>query len=332
MPVAKWLPLSLAFYGLLAAYAAKASDLAPNVVVTIKPVHALVAAVMDGVATPALLVTGSASPHTFALRPSSARAINDADVFIRVSERLEPFTRKIVSALPASVSLVTLDDEPGIEHLAQRSGGTFEQHHHAHEAEQAEGDGSGKHDEHGDDGDHDEAAGGRDPHIWLDPENAKAIVTDVAAVLGRRYPAYAERFNANAAATVRRISVLEGDVAAKLAPARNRPFIIFHDATQYFEHRFGLEAAGSITVSPDVPPSARRLTDLRRKIKELGAVCVFAEPGFQPSLVAAVTEGTRASSGTIDAEAQLLEPGPDLYFKLLNGLAEAVSDCLKRAA
>ena len=68
--------------------------------------------------------------------------------------------------------------------------------------------------------------------------------------------------------------------------------MVFHDAYQYFEHRFGLTAVGSITVSPEVQPSAKRLTEIRRKIAALDARCVFAEPRFQPNLVNAVIEGT----------------------------------------
>lgn len=311
------LAVSAAAFGAAKAFGAEAlASNVPKVVVTTKPVHALVAAVMDGVATPALLVSGASSPHTFTLRPSSARAINEADVFIRVSERLEPFTRKIVTALPEGVTLITLDDEPGVSHLPQRSGGTFEPHHHDHG------------EEHEDHDDHDEEQGGNDPHIWLDPENAKAIADGVAAQLSKRYPEYADRFASNARQLDARISKQQSQLAAKLAVVKDRPFIIFHDATQYFEHRFGLTAAGSITLSPDIPPSARRLTDLRQKIKGIGAVCVFAEPGYQPSLVAAVTEGTLARTGTIDAEAQLLEPGTDLYFKLMEGLGDSLARCL----
>lgn len=290
----------------------------PSVVVTIKPLHALVTGVMAGAATPVLLVEGAASPHTFTLKPSAARAINDAGVFIRVSDTLEPFTRKIVTSLPAAVEVLTLIEAPGMTLLDQRHGGAFEPHHHdspllAHDAGR----------------DHDdEEAGGKDGHIWLDTENAKAIVAVVAKTLSARYPDYAPKFASNAAGLTRRLDALQAEIAANMAPARGKPFIVFHDATQYFENRFGVNAAGSITVSPDVPPSAKRLTEVRHKIASLGAVCVFSEPSFQPNLVAAVTEGSNARTGTIDAEGQLLTPGPDLYFELMRGLARNLAGCL----
>ena len=106
--------------------AAWASDL--NVVATIKPIHSIVAAVMDGVATPTLLVDGAASPHTFSLKPSDAKALAAARVVFRVSDGLEPFMGKVVKSLPKSVEVVVLEKVPGLTLHRIRSGGTFEAH------------------------------------------------------------------------------------------------------------------------------------------------------------------------------------------------------------
>jgi zinc transport system substrate-binding protein len=304
----------------VSALSAEAGE-APKVVVTIKPVHSLVMRLMAGIGTPRLIVEGSASPHTFTLRPSTARAINEADIFIRVSDALEPFTHKLVTTLPASVKVVTLAGATGVELLDQRQGGTFEKHEHEHE--QAGSAGAHDHEAHED---HDED--GKDGHIWLDPQNAKAIAADVASVLEARYPEYAPQVKANEAGLIADLDALDHELSDELKSSQGKPFIVFHDATQYFERHFGLQAAGSITVSPDVPPSAKRLTEVRSKIGSLGAVCVFTEPEFQPNLVAAVTEGTQARSGTIDVEGQLLTPGPTLYFDLMRGVSRSVSRCL----
>lgn len=297
--------------------AATAADL--KVVVTSKPVHSLTAAVMDGVGVPKLLVDGSASPHTFALKPSGAAAINAADVFIRVSGTVEPFSEKISDALPASVKLLTLADTAGLTLLDRRSGATFEAHDHD------------KHDAHADHDD-DDAHGAKDGHIWLDPENAKLMAQKIATVLSEKDAAHATVYAANAAKLAARIDALASEIAAQTKPVAGRTFIVFHDAYQYFEKRFGLQAAGSITVSPDVQPSAKRLTALRGKIGKLDAVCVFAEPLFQPKLVAAVTEGTKARAGTLDPEGISLEAGPELYFTLMRTMAANLTACLKPAA
>ncbi len=313
----------LAFWALATCLVGHAAAIETRVVVTTKPIHSLVASVMGAVASPRLLVEGSASPHTFTLKPSDARAINDAEIFIRVSDAVEPFTRKIVAALPASVTLLTLADAKGMTLLDQRKGGSFEEHGHH---------GDDKGEEHDHDHDDDEGGDVKDGHIWLAPSNARAIVESVSAALSAKFPDHATTFKANAARAIARIDALAKEIETLVTPVKDQPFILFHDSTQYFEHSFGLAAAGSITVSPDVQPSAKRLTAVRRKIATLGAACVFTEPGFQPNLVAAVTEGTKARSGAIDAEGARLTPGPELYFDLMKGVARSLADCLRPPA
>ncbi len=314
---------------LIAATAASAAD-APRVVVTTKPIHSLIANIMEGVGTPILIVDGSASPHTFTLKPSSAKAINEADIFVRVSEAVEPFSRKIVAALPAKVTLITLSESKGVQLFDQREGGTFEEHLHddaraAHSETDHKQGGSEKN---AGKTEHDHEHEAKDGHIWLDPVNAKAIVETVTAALAQRYPAAADTFRANAARLNVKLDQLTADIMTNLEPVKSRPFIIFHDATQYFEKRFGLQAAGSITISPDVQPSAKRLTAVRKKIAQLGAVCVFTEPSFQPKLVAAVIEGSTSRTGEIDAEGIGLSAGNELYFELMRRISRNLQTCL----
>jgi zinc transport system substrate-binding protein len=308
--------LFAAFLALLSASATAAE--APKVVVTSKPIHSLVSGVMQGVGTPTLLVDGSASPHTFALRPSQVRAIDAADVFFRVSEALEPFTAKIARALPDGVRLVTLADAPGVHLFNRRVGNGFEHHHH--DGGEAAEDASEHEDE-----------GPKDGHIWLDPDNAKAIVAAAADALSARDPAHAAAYRDNAARLKTELDALSREISAITAPLARKPFVVFHDAYRYFEKRFGLDAVGSITISPEVQPSAKRLSELRRKISGLHAVCVFAEPLFQPNLVAALTEGTDARPGRLDPEGMTLAPGPDLYATLMRNLASDLKACLAPA-
>jgi len=303
-----------AFAVLFAAVSGPARADAPRVVVTIKPVHALAAAVMAGVAVPALLVDGAASPHTFTLKPSAARAIMDANLLVRVSEATEPFTRRIAEALPPTVALLTLTD-PGasLVLLPRREGGIFEQYAHD------------------DDGAAPETQSRRiDGHVWLDPANAKAIADAIAAALAQLDAGNAATYERNAKGLRERLDELDRELAQQLAGARDRPIIVLHDAYQYFEKHFGLRAAGAITLDPDEQPSARRLSAVRAKIKSAGVACVLAEPGMPENLVAAVTEGTGATSVMLDPEGQKLEPGPELYFALMRGVAAGIASCSGR--
>jgi zinc transport system substrate-binding protein len=297
----------------LASSAAGAGEL--RVVVTIKPLHALVMHVMAGAGSAELLVKGAASPHAYALKPSEARAVNNADLFFRMSESVEPFTAKLVASLPRRVEVVTLQHAPGMTLLPPRTAAIFERHVHAsHER--------GKRPM-------DEAVDG---HAWLDPHNAKAMVDRIARALGSKAPAHAATFTANADALKARLDALAGELDRDLKPIADRPYIVFHDAFQYLERRYGLNVVGSISINPETPPSGKRLTELRRKIQSLGAMCVFAEPRVDMRLLDNLIEGTSARTGMLDPEGGGLDPGPDLYFVLMRKLAAALKDCLAAPA
>ncbi|AOF88536.1 zinc ABC transporter substrate-binding protein ZnuA [Sinorhizobium sp. RAC02] len=324
---------------LLAAGASAARAETPNVVVSIKPIHSLVSAIMQGVGEPGLIVEGAASPHTYSLKPSNAAALQDADVVFWVGHGLEAFLEKPLESLGGKATVVELEDAPGLEKLQFREGGPFEAHsHEGEDAHEGHSHGEDGHDhakeaeeghEHAGEAGHEGHEHGEfDMHLWLSPDNARAIAAEAAKVLSEKDPANAETYNKNLAALNDKITILDKEVAGTIAPVKEKPFIVFHDAYQYFEHHYGVHAAGSITVSPETLPGAERLTQIRDKVKTLGATCVFAEPQFEPKLVNVVIEGTAAKSGTLDPEAATLEPGPDLYFTLMKSIATSLRDCL----
>jgi len=313
---------------LLAAGTLAARAEAPDVVVSIKPIHSLVSAIMQGVGEPKLIVEGAASPHTYSLKPSNAAALQDADVIFWVGHGMEAFLEKPLETLGGEATVVELDDAPGLEKLPFREGGPFEPHVH-----EGEDDHDHAHEEHAhDEDDHDHEHGVYDMHLWLSADNARAIAAEAARVLSQEDPDNAETYGKNLAALNDRLAALDKEIAGTVAPVKDKPFIVFHDAYQYFEHRYGVHAAGSITVSPETLPGAERLTQIHDKVKSLGATCVFAEPQFEPKLVNVVIEGTPAKSGTLDPEAATLDPGPDLYFTLMKGIAGSLRDCLGGAS
>jgi zinc transport system substrate-binding protein len=285
---------------------------APKVVVTIKPLYGLVAQVMAGVASPQMLIKGAASPHVYALKPSEIAALNAADVVFRASDATEPFSSKLARTLPAQVEVVTLKDAPGVLLLERRLAAAFEpqanQHRHGHVA--------------------DGRSQNYDGHIWLDPDNAKAMVDRIAEVLSAKDASNAAVFMANATALKSKLAALSAELSEALRPLAGRPYVVAHDAFQYLERRFDLHVVGAISLSPDVPPSAKRLAELRRKIMSLGAICVFGEPQFDTRLLDSVTEGTPARTGRLDAEGSALEPDLELYFTLMRKLALDLRACL----
>ncbi len=287
---------------------------APVVATSIKPVDDLVRTVMAGVGQPLLLIPASSSPHTYALKPSERRAAEQAEVVFWIGPQVEKPLVKVFQSARPTTRIVPLAQAPGIELLPARSGGAWDQHGVA-----------GK-----DHDTHDHNRHGIDGHLWLSPANAAAILRAAARTLSDADPANARRYAANADAALQRLKILDAELAAQLAPVRDKPFFVFHDAYQYFEHSYRLSAAGSVLVSPEALSSAGRVRDLRHKIGTLGAVCVFAEPQFEPRLVQTLIEGTSARAGRLDPVGADLPAGWAGYERLLRGLAENLKECLMR--
>lgn len=294
---------------LMIALGAMARAEAPRVSTDIAPVHSLVARVMQGVGQPDLLVDAGTSPHDFSLKPSTASALAEADVIFWIGPELTPWLERAVDSLGSGSRSVTFLSAPGIEMLGRREGAAFE----------AEG--------HDDDHDHDHE--GPDPHIWLDPVNARQMLNMIAEALAEADPENAARYTENAVAGNAELQALESEIAAKLAPLRGRGFLVFHDAYHYFEDRFEFEAAGAIAPGDGAQPGPKRLAKLREMVREGGAICVFSEPQLDPKAVKVVAEGAGLKTGVLDPLGVDLTPGPDLYPRMLRGLAGALHECLK---
>ncbi|MDJ0613955.1 MAG: zinc ABC transporter substrate-binding protein [Rhizobiaceae bacterium] len=342
-----------------------------NVVASIKPVHSLVAAVMEGVGSPELIVEGAGSPHTYALKPSQAQNLENADVVFWIGHDLEAFLEKPLEAIATKATTVELLDAHDLVKLKFREGGAFDEHDHDDHAEaghddhgheehaehkhdddhkheehaehkdddhkheehaEHKHDDDHKHEEHAEGGHDDHAHGEFDPHVWLDPVNAKALVHEIEEVLVKADPDNAAKYEANANKVSNKLDGLVAEISGQLEPVKGKGFVVFHDAYQHFEKRFGLSAIGSVTVSPEVLPGAERISELREKVTDLKASCVFSEPQFEPKLVTTITEGTQAKSGVLDPLGAGIEDGPELYFTLIRNMAASFETCLAEAS
>ncbi len=268
---------------------------APKVIASIVPVHSIVASVMGDVGTPELLLSGKNSEHTATLSPQQLSDLGKADVVFMIGTGLEHKLVQISgSEAVGGKTFISLSEVAGIKTLPVRQGGTFEDHEE-HEGEEHEGEEEGE--EHDDD---DEAILKFDPHVWLDPENAKAMTNAVAADLSKVDPDNAKTYEANAAAYVASLDQTHVEISAETKPLQDKPFVVFHDAYQYFEKRFGLAAVGSISDVSASAPSAKRLNEIRSKLEETKAICVFREPQFDAKYVTVVLEGSKAKQGVLD--------------------------------
>jgi len=325
------------FGAVVALLCAAPAAAAPSVVASTKPVHSLVAGVMQGVAEARLLVTGAQSPHTYALKPSDALALEEADLVIWVGPGAAPFLTRAVGTIASPGAELRLIEVPGLTLHENRTGGVWETHGeemHASSEEPLHEEEHGHEEEHDHGHAHASETGGptTDPHVWLNPDNARLMVRAIAARLSKLDPANATAYAKNAERAEARIRQADARAADLLAPVRDRPFVVFHDAYQYFETHYRLNGIGAITLSPDRRPGPRRLMELRARIAESDAVCLFREPQFPPDLVDTVVEGTGARTGTLDPLGLALDRGPDAYPELILDLARSLADCLSEPA
>lgn len=333
----------------------------PRVATDIAPVHSLVSQVMAGVGTPDLTIPPGASPHSYAMRPSEARALAAADLVVWVGPALTPWMGEPIEALAGDALHLELEDVAGTLVLKNRAGVAFEAHDHgedhddhageedhddhadddhdAHEEhkehdDHEDNDDHEDHDEHDEDDDHadhdghNHAAGAIDPHLWLDPVNASLWLGAISDVLGQLDPENAAIYAANAAKGQAELTNLQTSIQAQLTPLQGRPFAVFHDAYHYFEARFGVEASAALSLGDGSAPSASRLAEVRDVVQSVNAVCVFTEPQFNPGLVDALADGGSIKSAPLDPLGAELTPGPALYGEVIQGLATSFTECL----
>ncbi|MEE8394022.1 MAG: zinc ABC transporter substrate-binding protein [Rhodospirillales bacterium] len=263
---------------------------------SIKPLHSLISGVMEGAGAPGLIVSGAVSPHDFALRPSDVRKLNRADIVFWIGPGLEAGLVKPLAALGEKARVIGL---ARVKFMKIRP----------------LGDGPG---------------GGVDPHLWLDPKNARAVVAVAVAELSALDPGNAGLYRDNGERLSKRLDNLDLELKLKLTPIANEPFIVHHDASGYLADAYGLNLLGFLTRDPDHPLRAGRLRELRRLVIEEKARCLFKEPGVDNRRLTPVTEGTDVVIAVLDPLGAGLEAGPDMYFNLLRANADALSQCLGR--
>lgn len=277
-----------------------------KVVATIRPLHSLVAAVMGSTGAPVLLITGGDSAHNFALKPSQARNLQNADIVFWIGPAFERTLEKSISTVAASATSVALTEYSETRILPSRrwAEGQDDDHDHGHDHEVDDG------------------------HIWLDPDNAKNAVNIISRILTSADPANSSIYTANAAELSKRLSEVSKRVGANLASVQEKPFLMYHDAFQYFEKRFGLEGGVALTGSSGAKPGAAYARNIRERLGTSGASCVIAEPGYNRNLVSAVMDMDDVPIVELDPVGSKISPGADHYFKLIAEVEQGFMSCL----
>ena len=344
----KKIPFILTIISFLTFFTTANSEI--KVVASIKPIHSLASYLMDGIAKPDLIVDGYASPHGFAMKPSHAKMLQNADLIFWVGEDLESFLEKPLNSIAKKAEKIELMDIKGLNVLEFRERNIFDDHddhdhdghakkkkddHDDHEGhskkkkddhDDHDGHAKKKKDEHDDHDDHEGHAHGEyDPHIWLDPINAKVILKEMTEHLIENDSKNASTYKSNLDKALKDIDKLTMDVMTELN--QSVASIVFHDAYQYFEERFNVNILGAFTVNTDVMPGAEQLAEIREIIEYDKVSCVFSEPQFNPDIIKAVAKDMNIKTGVIDPLGATLDPGKDLYFDLIRNMSASFKGC-----
>ena len=293
-----------------------------SVVTSIKPLHSLTSYIMEGVGEPELIIDGVASPHNFQIKPSHAKMLQNADLVIWIGEDLESFLPTALKSIPKDAVVFELLDQSGLKKLKFREKNIFEGHDdHGHDAHAKKED---DHDDHGHD-DHGHGHGSFDPHIWLDPANAKVIVKKITNQLSKIDKDNASTYKANSKKVIKDLDGLIKEVKNEIN--KDASFVVFHDAYQYFEKRFGLSVIGALTVNPDVMPGAEQLSEIREVIEHEKAKCIFSEPQFNPNIINSIASDTGVKTGVLDPLGANIDKGKNMYFDLIKDMSNSLKDC-----
>ena len=316
----KKLPLVISIIALFSFIATAKAEI--KVVTSIKPIHSLASYIMDGVGSPDVIVDGYSSPHSFQLKPSHAKMLENADIIFWIGEGLENFLEKPLDTISKKAKKIEFLEVKGIKKLKFREKNIFDEHDHdEHKHEEDEH----KHEEDEHDGHDDHGHGEYDPHIWLDPENAKLMVKVITKELSELDSKNASIYEKNSKKALSDLDKLIKKV--KKDTNKDLRFVAFHDAYHYYEDRFGINLLGALTVNPDVLPGAEQLAEIREVIEHEKVNCIFSEPQFNPDIIKSIAKDTGVKTGVLDPLGANLDKGKDLYFDLIKNISSSFKGC-----
>ena len=316
----KKLPLVISIIALFSFIATAKAEI--KVVTSIKPIHSLASYIMDGVGSPDVIVDGYSSPHSFQLKPSHAKMLENADIIFWIGEGLENFLEKPLDTISKKAKKIEFLEVKGIKKLKFREKNIFDEHDHdEHKHEEDEH----KHEEDEHDGHDDHGHGEYDPHIWLDPENAKLMVKVITKELSELDSKNASIYEKKSKKDLSDLDKLIKKV--KKDTNKDLRFVAFHDAYHYYEDRFGINLLGALTVNPDVLPGAEQLAEIREVIEHEKVNCIFSEPQFNPDIIKSIAKDTGIKTGVLDPLGANLDKGKNLYFDLIKNISTSFKGC-----
>ena len=277
----------------------------PNVVVSIKPIHSIVSALMECVSRPQLLLESSDSAHTFHLKPSQLNLLSNADLVITIGDGFEAGLKKTLRNIKVGSHIIV--SEINVLHLFYfRNPDTNEM------------DKNEEH-EHAD----------NDLHLWLDIDNMQKTAQYINEQLIKIDPNNSDTYETNLVKIHSKLNKLKSELQQQIAPFRSERFAIFSDTLQYFEKSFQFQKPVIITPYHGARLSIHRTLEARNKMKDLKIKCLLYGPENTSKKVNVLSEGLPIKALRIDILGAKLNAGSDQYFNLMKGLSSQLVECLE---
>ena len=278
-----------------------------DVVVSIKPIHSIVTILMDGIATPKLLLNSSDSAHTFHLKPSQIRMLSNSDLVITISDDFETGLRKALKNVKKD-SHFKVSSLNQLNTLKSRGEEIYE----VNEEEE------GNHADHT-----------NDLHLWLDVDNMQLISQHISNLLIELDPANESKYSENFNKVNSKLTKLKIELQHQLEPFLSTRFVIFADTLQYFENSLNLKRPVIITPYHGARLSINRTLEAKKIIKDLNISCLIYGTEIRPNQVNVLSEGLTLKAFKIDILGAVYPSGSDQYFNLMKRISNQLASCLK---
>ncbi len=264
-----------------------------RVVVSIKPVHAIVSALLQGITKPALLVGRGEIPQNHRLTSRDEDLLKRADVVIWAGPELEKFMAGAVAALPKRVRVVTLLDSDALKILPSRWNDRE-----------------------------------RDPYFWLDSRNALILVDELTRLFLEIDGERAHVYRRNRDRLMRRLGELDRRLEYGYRGLKGGIILGYFDTLQYFEQAYALKVGATLSPRPGVPVTAERLLKQRNKLLQGEYACVLTERGMAMPEYDLLMNGVKVNHAELDSFGTRFEPGEGLYLKLMEYDTRTIKKCV----
>ena len=265
-----------------------------NVVTSFYPVYLATLNVTKDI--PGVNVTNMTEPqtgclHDYALRPADLKTLENADVFIINGAGMEAFLEDVLSR---QKNMKVIEASEGITMLK-------------------------------------DANGEENAHVWVSVTNAITYVNNIAEQLSAVDPGNKEKYRANAAAYVQKLTDLKEEMHSVLDGLENRDIITFHEAFPYFAQEFDLNIIAVVEREPGSEPTPKELADIIDTIKQTGIKALFAEPQYSSKAAEAIARDTGAKVFILDpvVTGEAVPDAADAYIETMRKNGETLAEALE---